>query len=282
MNFAAKILYDKSMTGKPWYAHHPILKLYEKKQDTLNLKHFLKPLLIPFLLALLMLGSFSLYQFIMAKKAQEEKQLPITLTPTPTKPPPTATPTPWPTTPPPHTVYSLSIRPKPAFTKPETPFSKVLSDIMKNTNPTISYLGPFVAVSQDTDKNNQGTDAYNADYFLVITAGSLTTKTFETEELKGNLELADEQHKPYLLSKRFCEKNTDCVLRESYCTLGAFNRFDTYLDVWSCAPGKITQENIIVGTYNTEYQCTTDVIYESSACQANQCVGINPKLYCPE
>jgi hypothetical protein len=285
MNSAAKTRYDRCMPHIPWYKAHPVLKLYEPKQYRLEAHHFFHPLRIPLAIAfsftLIAVGWFVYAHFHGATQEVEEFPI-IAQSPTATPAKPSVTPSPYPTTPPPKTVYSLSLRPLNSdFTPPTTPFITFLSQALSERFPSLRYTGPYIEVHSQPKTTESGIDWYNQDYVILKISGGLTVPALvEYEGVKLTLNAAPESLKPYLTGNRFCQTDKDCLLRESLCVFGAYNAYEQVRDAYQCSGGKMTQDNLAFGSYNSRYQCITDVIYASLECRGNQCQALEPSLVC--
>ena len=72
-------------------------------------------------------------------------------------------------------------------------------------------------------------------FYIVFPASSVLKESYyESKWLQVRVKPADQKLQPYLLNNTFCQVDTDCLIRQSYCTVGAFNRFDPYLENVTC------------------------------------------------
>lgn len=64
----------------------------------------------------------------------------------------------------------------------------------------------------------------------------------------------------------YCQKDSDCFLRTSFCTKGAFNKFDYYMEAFGCEGQCDIDEE-----FNSEKNCCQKIFAGNPYCKNNQC-----------
>lgn len=121
---------------------------------------------------------------------------------------------------------------------------------------------------------------FNFDYFLISDGVQIdVSRTYEDEYTKLEVYELEDYLKPYLDSSKYCQSDSDCVVRTSFCKYGSFNHYQRFQDVWGCS-GYEDETGYFFGGYNKELGCNTRVKYKNSSCINNNCVGQNRIIYC--
>lgn len=185
------------------------------------------------------------------------------VTPAPINPavPPTTAPTmPVLSPTPPIRVYAIAVSSKPAvLANPNLLLSDVLTDAFGL--PLITGKPyPLKALALDTTSSSASIAAqhkFDYSYLVVLSSGgALPKSTYESALVRVMVKPADQRLEPYLLNQGFCQQDSDCLIRQSYCNQGVYNRFDPFLENISC-----------VDTTNV----TTQKVLTNPRCQANRC-----------
>jgi hypothetical protein len=83
---------------------------------------------------------------------------------------------------------------------------------------------------------------------------------------------------PYLSDSKYCEDDNDCQIRSSYCTHGAYNKFDSALGPLGCGLPNFEGFEEHPESY---MKCSYEVNYDGAKCENKQCIVINPTAVCP-
>jgi hypothetical protein len=169
------------------------------------------------------------------------------------------------------TVYRINIRKRENFERLDRP----LDEIILNTLDPVGTLNlQLNGLFFDTRKGDPFKDdqLLSLDYYVVKQSGNLPqNQEYVLPTLTILISKADESLKPWLLNRTFCQKNADCVIRESYCTLGAFNYYDRLITSWACLEGKKSIFGTEYDVFDSQKQCTINLGFDGLTCQANTC-----------
>lgn len=131
---------------------------------------------------------------------------------------------------------------------------------------------------------------YNSDFYIAIKGFSLdVTKTYKNSYAQATLSFVNPQIIPYLENKDYCQQDSDCVIRNSFCGYGSFNEYEYYADIYGCESPPYDLE-LLNPTgqpiffdgqeYDQTLKCYVKASYSGSACIKNQCKGTGRTLSC--
>lgn len=163
-------------------------------------------------------------------------------------------------------------------------------------------LGEFVveALGLDVKTSDEyefellyGTDEYSStnfdysakwerNYWVLVSDGLVEPGVVEYEGVVLELAAAEEALEPALSSVKYCQVDADCAIRGNFCTYGAFNRYQPYVEGWSCVGAPVSEEDEEFGVYDQSRQCRTQLEFTRAECRENQCVGVDKRIVCAE
>jgi hypothetical protein len=150
-----------------------------------------------------------------------------------------------------------------------------------------SLFGIDSEIAYDTREGNPyRIDPYNLIYFLLTKSKAITPgKTYGVKGISLTVSRTKPSLLPYIVDSKYCVVDTDCSVRENFCSYGGFNHYSHYRAVWGCGPP--TDEDAPGGPrefeiYNDTMKCATDVTYTDATCIKNQCTGQNRIETCME
>lgn len=121
---------------------------------------------------------------------------------------------------------------------------------------------------------------YNMDLYLALDVNhKLVQDYYEDDYTRIIVSSVDAKLRLYIDNNDYCEQNVDCVIRTSFCTVGSFNHYEPYLEVWGC-PTLIDEDGMDYSEPNKELGCFVRVNYGGSACLQNKCVAQDKQYSC--
>lgn len=130
---------------------------------------------------------------------------------------------------------------------------------------------------------------YNSDFYIAIKGFSLDlTRTYKNEEAEAKLAFVDPKTIPYIENKDYCEVDNDCMIRDSFCGYGSFNKYEYYADVWGCESPPYDLEVLNADgqpifydeIYDEKMSCNVRAKYAGVKCANHQCKGTGRTLSC--
>lgn len=243
------------MTGlaKKWYQEHPILKLLPVEGQTQRTLWGRRAWVL--VAGLILLSSGGWYIGYLEKERPEIRPEMVT----PSRIDTSGTPTPKPTqaavvATEAATVYRLTVK-----LKAVTEFDPQLwMQELQAANQTLVFHGPF-------------TNTLTAQGLWVVKVGGNWPSggKWETEKWEISWQKDDEAIKPYLLNRKFCLTQTDCLIRESQCQRNAYNVYELERKFICLTPEP-----------DPTYKCRTQFDYKPPRCEANTCQAEAGGLRC--
>ena len=121
---------------------------------------------------------------------------------------------------------------------------------------------------------------YQADYYILVSSGLVEAGVFDYRGVRMNVRPVNNSLYNYMSDVKYCEVNSDCDIRGHFCTYGAFNKFQPYIEGWSCVGAPITEDEEEFGKYDTNLGCETQLEFTRAICQQNRCVGLDKQIAC--
>jgi hypothetical protein len=84
-----------------------------------------------------------------------------------------------------------------------------------------------------------------------------------------------------LVNPKFCQTDADCQIRVNFCTLGAYNQYQPFLNNFACS-GTVDESGAVVQDYVEEYDCLAAASYSASLCVGNLCQAHDRFIKCQE
>lgn len=185
--------------------------------------------------------------------------------------------------------YKITISKQPTFTSLDTSIITWYLDkyLFENTTGESQLFyeirekdtGPYATID--------GVEAkYNKYPFFLLSPNALTKKVYEDNNLRVEIDDIDSNLEPYLQSTKYCETTSDCSIRYSFCTIGSYNKYEKFHDVWGCGPlSNFDGEDSYPEAKVTATKCIDsngfiDVTYSGSECINNICTPLNPTVKC--
>lgn len=140
---------------------------------------------------------------------------------------------------------------------------------------------PDLALKYNTSEGNVYQDRGNSVYFFPVSldgreiAGKYdyAQSTIELSEVPSNLN-------KFLADNKYCQTESDCLIRNSFCIRGAFNKYERYIDAWGCGgspQGDIGFDNVALEKL---LQCRPIVQYSHVSCIENKCIAQGATMSC--
>jgi len=119
------------------------------------------------------------------------------------------------------------------------------------------------------------TDWKGMEFYLLAKNGAkpkLIQKSDNFIEIK--LQKTDGNLIPYLknpktdnLDSKYCQLDSDCIIRANLCSTGSYNQYTIYIDTFGCGGGHYDEQ------YYPDEQCHRRITYSNPKCQNNQCIS---------
>lgn len=180
-------------------------------------------------------------------------------------------------------VYQLQITQKPDAIDPIEPrLIDYLQTAMETHISNLKYK--ITGVYYDTTTGNPYIKE-NRYYFnyLIEGIGTLDKLPLTIEDYASimRIEQVDQIVLGYLADNDYCQTDQDCVIRNSMCTYGAFNRFDKFVDAYAC--GQIIDEfGAPTVFFDTTQSCKAERVFANPVCDNNQCMPTQEAARCLE
>lgn len=117
----------------------------------------------------------------------------------------------------------------------------------------------------------------NFSYYILIKGEPVKLKSnYENKNIVVKTKIGDEKLIPYITNPDYCELDSDCIIRDDFCSYGSFNYYHGFYDVYGCISSDYTEFECDTSNPSDEcssYNCTQDVEYEGVKCIKNKCVA---------
>lgn len=130
---------------------------------------------------------------------------------------------------------------------------------------------------------------YNSDFFIAIKGFALDmTRQYKNSYASATVSFVDPKIIPYLKNKDYCEVDNDCLIRDSFCGYGSFNKYEEYADIYGCESPPYDLESInaegmptfMDEQYDEAMKCNVRAQYSGASCIRQQCKGTGRTLHC--
>lgn len=172
-------------------------------------------------------------------------------------------------------VYRITIAKKSPSAELKDVFLKEdLENIFGLQKETIYNIAYDTREGSPHDKNSS---PLNFSYYILIDGKPIRLKSnYENETVVVKTKIVDEKLRPYIVNSDYCEMDYDCVIRNDFCSYGAFNYYHGFYDVWGC--GASTMTELECDTPNPPNECdssncTQEIKYKGVKCLNNKCVA---------
>jgi hypothetical protein len=194
-------------------------------------------------------------------------------TPAPTRPhvsnqfsPPQA---PQPTSIPLSVYYLVIVR------KPDAPLpieSRLIDYVSRSLKlPRQTLIRKIVFDTRQGNPYRDQTAKFNFSYYLIVEGSLPTLGKFDNYATSFNLEVVNQSILPLLEESDYCHTDLDCMVRDDFCTYGAFNIYQTFLEQWACQ-GKVDEFGEALIFYDETQQCKAQTVFDEPACINNRCI----------
>lgn len=234
----------------------------------------IKLLFIPLIIIILIIITF-ISDFFQHQKLEKLDQIKTDLSGVEKYlPRPTATPT---LTIDAYTVYNLDIK-----TKTDDKFN-FENFIFQFANPIIRSFDLSDLAYTDSFRiySSPKTTKTNHQYILMTIKNADLKPLYENDQYRVTLTPNDSLNIKYLYGDNYCQTNSDCLIKDYFCRYGAFNKYERIRTSYGCE-GNIYdyQNDYHFGPYDEVLGCKSQVIYQSTKCIDNKCVGQNRTIKC--
>jgi hypothetical protein len=181
--------------------------------------------------------------------------------------------TPAPTNLPAITVFEATLSAKPIM---ETNKGLYLADVLTDALKLPLIAGkpyPIKKILYDTTKVASAgalqAFPFNHHYYIVLSGPFIVSESASSAYVSVKTKPISPNMLPYFTDSTFCQKDTDCVVRDSLCQQNAFNRYEVFMDNYSCKPlvPPVDEQPI----YSELYGCYLGVKASSPTCNQNHC-----------
>lgn len=172
-------------------------------------------------------------------------------------------------------IYHIVVTQKTSLQEPKNTFLiEILENIFGLPKKSISDI---VYDTREGSPHNENSSPLNFTYYILVKGEPVKLKLkYENENVIIKTKIANEKLIPYITDPNYCAINSDCVIRDNFCSYGSFNHYHIFYDVWGCAASTATEFECDTANPPDECDssnCTQEVKYEGAKCVKNKCVA---------
>jgi hypothetical protein len=181
-------------------------------------------------------------------------------------------------------LYEVQVTRKPNSVEPIEPMIKDYLTSVFGWRKQEDNNRVIIDVYYDATKGNpyQKESKYYFTYYIQVLGEKIETPiTYEDYATIVRVDEGDQGLISYLIDPGYCETNEDCVVRKSFCTYGAFNKLDSYVDSYACSRIEDQFDELRV-FYAEKQNCKAERVFADPVCINNLCQPTKEAARCIE